>query len=393
MDIGDKLDVKILEFYPHNIIQLNRGLDDGIEISDHAKLVNVEGFAARAMCLKASMNMSYWKIYRVVDKDLVSKDFSYQLVSINQSEADGNIKRNDTREFHDHIKKKESSAKNDLPTQVDLNDAKIFEPKESLSFWEENINHSVMKRELSHFDTEIFVSPYSRQSINNSQTMHYGMKIQNGGKKYSAYGGFDIYKSKMQDAETGTAVLAENTQANIGFEIKYMTPQWSAFTQTNFMKARYGQLRTPKELYLFGLVGFKRHLKENKVWKNVSISYIPLLEKRTMEFRKRSLTETSIENDSSTGLRHGIRFEATVQIAERLTLSELLWVRPYHNLATWGIDFSNNLTQSEMKLSYELFSEFYLDYTYFYLDDSFLRDTSKISRSNSINSLEFRYHF
>jgi predicted DNA-binding ArsR family transcriptional regulator len=58
----------------------------GIYKADHIKLTNLEGYIARAICIKASMLMSHWKVYRVVRPELMSYDSVYTLTSINQSE-------------------------------------------------------------------------------------------------------------------------------------------------------------------------------------------------------------------------------------------------------------------------------------------------------------------
>ena len=68
----DILNVNVIKSYDNNILVINRGLEDGIYKADHIKLTNKEGYIARAICIKASMLISHWKVYRVVRPELLS---------------------------------------------------------------------------------------------------------------------------------------------------------------------------------------------------------------------------------------------------------------------------------------------------------------------------------
>lgn len=75
--------VKILRVYPQNVIMLSRGLEDGISRNDHIKISNeTNGFAGRAICLKAKSETSYWKIYRVPNTKFFSKDYTYHIAGL-----------------------------------------------------------------------------------------------------------------------------------------------------------------------------------------------------------------------------------------------------------------------------------------------------------------------
>ena len=84
-DIINKLSV--IKAYDDNYLVLNRGLEDGIIKGDHIKLTNENGYIARAICIKASMLLSHWKVYRVVNPELLSFDDYYVLKSMNQSDS------------------------------------------------------------------------------------------------------------------------------------------------------------------------------------------------------------------------------------------------------------------------------------------------------------------
>lgn len=75
--------VKILKVLPNNIIMLNRGIEDGILRNDHAKISNESsGYNSRAICLKVSADVSYWKIYRVPEAEAFSLDYTYSLIGL-----------------------------------------------------------------------------------------------------------------------------------------------------------------------------------------------------------------------------------------------------------------------------------------------------------------------
>lgn len=72
--------VHILKTYPDNIVLLDRGIEDGIQRNDHAKISQeTQGYSSRALCLKAEATQSTWKIYRVPYAEAFSKDYTYTL--------------------------------------------------------------------------------------------------------------------------------------------------------------------------------------------------------------------------------------------------------------------------------------------------------------------------
>ncbi|MBC77141.1 MAG: hypothetical protein CME64_14110 [Halobacteriovoraceae bacterium] len=126
---ADKMSAQILTYLDKNVLSISRGLEDGIVKGDHMKLTNDYGFIARGICLKAAMGKSYWKIYRVVRPELVSKDSLYTLHAINQSEIPRDLKKFkevDFRKFipeeseQEAIKRQQDFIMNyDLPEVVD----------------------------------------------------------------------------------------------------------------------------------------------------------------------------------------------------------------------------------------------------------------------------------
>ena len=111
--------VSILKTYPDNIVLLNRGLEDGIQRNDHAKLSQDSlGYSSRALCLKVEATESTWKVYRVPYAEVFSKDFTYTLSGMADKEISFPIdKIRDVQAILD--KDAEGSIKSDLPQTLE----------------------------------------------------------------------------------------------------------------------------------------------------------------------------------------------------------------------------------------------------------------------------------
>jgi hypothetical protein len=75
LDIDDKLTSRILRVSSsQHTILLNRGLEDGLVLGDHAKFFLPEGVIARGVIVKASPTRSVWSLYRLINPDLIKTD-------------------------------------------------------------------------------------------------------------------------------------------------------------------------------------------------------------------------------------------------------------------------------------------------------------------------------
>ena len=114
--------IRIKEVLPDNIVLLTRGTEDGIHKGDHARLVNLEGYAARAVCLSSHLERSYWKLYRIVSAETISKDFVYKMIGMNLSEIPQSMLGLKDEIFVSPIKDvdetKPATIKNDLPEKL-----------------------------------------------------------------------------------------------------------------------------------------------------------------------------------------------------------------------------------------------------------------------------------
>ncbi len=68
LDLDEKLTIRFLKVsQSKKTILINRGLEDGLVIGDHAKFFVTEGVIARGVVVKASPGRSIWSIYRIID--------------------------------------------------------------------------------------------------------------------------------------------------------------------------------------------------------------------------------------------------------------------------------------------------------------------------------------
>jgi len=75
LEIDEKLTTRILSVSStKKTVLLNRGLEDGLVVGDHAKFFLTTGVIARGVVSKASPTRSIWSIYRLIKADSVNVD-------------------------------------------------------------------------------------------------------------------------------------------------------------------------------------------------------------------------------------------------------------------------------------------------------------------------------
>lgn len=75
LEIDEKLTFRILSTSSSKkTVLMNRGLEDGLAVGDHAKFFLTTGVIARAVIVKASPSRSIWAIYRLVDDTQIVPD-------------------------------------------------------------------------------------------------------------------------------------------------------------------------------------------------------------------------------------------------------------------------------------------------------------------------------
>lgn len=75
LDIDEKLTLRILDVSSTGkTVLINRGVEDGLVVGDHAKFFITSGVIARGVVLKVSPTRSIWSIYRLVESEEITKD-------------------------------------------------------------------------------------------------------------------------------------------------------------------------------------------------------------------------------------------------------------------------------------------------------------------------------
>lgn len=75
LEVDEKLTVRLLRLSASKkTMLLNRGLEDGLVVGDHAKFYLTTGVVARAVVQKVSPTRSIWSVYRIVDGDVLRTD-------------------------------------------------------------------------------------------------------------------------------------------------------------------------------------------------------------------------------------------------------------------------------------------------------------------------------
>jgi hypothetical protein len=402
LDSIDRInEVKILRILPDNIVLLNRGLEDGIARNDHAKLTNeVEGYGSRALCLRVAQSISYWKLYRIPNSEAFSKDYVYTLVGMADKEIPYSTEklRDEVQKFVDPEDKTEKKdlgpdpflIKSDLPQRITERDLLgPLGPEKRRLFIEKVLDRDRLSQDLSAYRFSLYASPFTRQSINQGESLRYGFRGGNVASKYRLLTQFEQQQTKLQDPLTKAKVSTRNTSGQVQFVIHRLGKSISSLSLINYNSQRFSDLGTPKAHWQVGVIGFSWHLYESKTWEYLDLSYIPLYDMRTTEILKNNTRSESKQN----GLRHGFRFGMKTKINDKVAFENLLWVRLYQDLSNWRIEEDNLNLVNDLKLIFNLTDRLFFDYNFVYQKDKLWRTLSNLPDSNSINSLNLRYDF
>lgn len=399
LDATEKLtNVKILRTLPDNIVQLNRGLEDGIYVNDHMKMSHeTAGYVARGICVKASAETSYWRLYRIPESEAFSKDYSYTISGI----ADKQIPevesqwRDINHEIAEEEKKPEAgpnpfALKKDLPEELTERDILRPDRTPTKLFVEQNVSMDQFQKDFNKYNLSVYASPFTKQSINSGQSLRYGFRGSNLGSKYRLITQFEEQQSKMKDPVTRETVSTRSTNGQAQFVIDRLTRSVSSLSLINYNSTRFSEYATPKNHWQIGVLGFTWHLHQSKSWEYMDLSYIPLYDYRTTEVRELDGQKSEL---NTTGLRHGFRLNMRRRINERVALENLLWVRPFQDMATWEIETDNLHLMNDLKLVVSITEKLFFDYNLVYQRDKLWRTLNGLPESNTINSLNLRYDF
>lgn len=389
--------VKIVRILEGNVLLFNRGLEDGIQRNDHAKISSdVEGFSSRAICIKATQELSYWKIYRIPYAQVFSLDYNYAITGLADREIPFPQAKIRDEVYRLKEEKKENTAdpfqiNRDLPeklTERDLIKAVGLEKRKLYS--EQVLNKDQLKRDLEKYQVSIFASPFMKQSINDGESLRYGIRAANIASKYRLQGQIEQQRTKLKDPETKNSVSTESLKGQVRFTIHGVSKSISSLSLLNYNSQKFSSLGTPKSHWQFGPIGFTWHIYESKNWEYFNISYIPLYDVRTTEYINEFFDKASAKD---TGIRHGFNLALKTKINERVGLENLLWIRPRQDLATWKIEGDDLNLVNDLKLVFNISGNLFFDYNMVYEQDKNWKKYNKLPETNLINSLNLRYDF
>ena len=254
---------------------------------------------------------------------------------------------------------------------------------------EQSWNQEQFKKDLSSYNISVFASPFMRQSINQAESLRYGFKGGNLASKYRLLTQFEQQQTQIKDPLTKETVRTRGTNGQLQFVIHHLTPSLSSLSLINYNSQQFSDLGTPSSHWQVGVLGFTWHMYDSKTWEYMDFSYIPLYDIRKTDILKNA----QISEDSKSGLRHGFRFGMKSRINERVSIENLLWVRPYQDLASWMIETDNLNLSNDLKFIVSLTSNLFFDYNLVYQKDKIWKTKSGLPDSNTINSLNLRYDF
>ncbi len=393
--------VKIIRVLPDNVVVINRGIEDGLSRNDHAKFSNeVAGYNSRAICLKTTVDLSYWKIYRVPNAEAFSLDYTYTISGLSDREIPMPTAklRNGQYSIKDPVSKRKDpgvdpfSIKSDLPEQLTERDLiETVGPERRQLFIERSLNQDQLKRDLEDYRVSVFASPFMRQSINEGESIRYGVRAGNLASKYRLQTQFEEQRTRLRDPVTREQVSTRTTNGQLQFVIHHLSPTVSSLSLINYNAQRFSELGTPISHWLVGPMGFTWHLFQSKSWEYVDLSYVPLYDTRQTEVLVEGGSKVDI--NSQRGIRHGFRLAMKTRINERVAFENLLWVRPFQDITTWEIEEDNLNLVNDLKLVFSLTENLFFDYNLVFQRDKLWRTVSRLPETNTINSLNMRYDF
>lgn len=400
LDINEELpNVRILDTHPNNIVVINRGVEDGISIGNHAKLRGAEGYATRGICIKTGMLTSHWRLYRIVDNQMVSKDLTYTLVGLQDSEPAPRMTKVRATDFTKKLPDYDETrlgpspfVSEDLPTTLERDRQYLdsLKTKQTL-FIEDTFDKEKMKRDFRIVRGSLYASPFSVQKgPNNVQNFLYGASVGNAGKKYLARVGFDKVSLRASEEKSGEDIVNDSTTVNGNFAIKEISPGWDAYSDVTWRQARYGSDYAPRRQYLVAPLGFTWKKEAGPELKRFELSYAPTYDSRRSETREPDGRYTDKEQH---GLRHAFGLRFTYEVTPDFVIRNDLVYRPFQDIGSWAFDTSDHLTQNTFEASQRIMRRWFVAYEFRWLDDAQLRRMNHMTRIVTINSVNIRYDF
>ncbi len=420
LDTNDVLEFRIIKILPNGTIIMNRGADDYITEKEHIKIKIGNKFIARAIAVQSVVGISYWKLYRIANPDLINTDRLYSLHPISESEIPiyaqekiQSVKYNDQLQEHQHKLMNNIAINNeklisDLPPEMDAIPPdhwyrymrKELTPVEKPEYTERTFSDGIKWDNLYY---SIYASPYTIQRVNNNKSINYGLSLgTKRNEKYELTYNFSQNVESQKSNFDSDKVVNFSTSTNIVFDVNRITPKFSYFMLGEYYRVRnssaqYGSIYPVKSQVRLGLTGLKYYIVENgPTLSKFDISYIPILEKRvneTIGFNPDTF-ETEIQEVSKTSLRHSLRLRINGAIDDKTFFYNTLYYRPRMDTDTYDIDFQDVDMNNSFTLSRQISRNVSFEYNNTYSYDIRLKRENpdyEIEPINMIHSFNLRY--
>jgi hypothetical protein len=380
---------KILEIPAINMVILNRGLEDGIFVGNHGKLLNSLGYAARAQCLKVQQFTSLWKIYRIADASRISKDTLYTLQAIPliekpQDQVD-ELESSHERKFknfdEEYLRQEILSPapiKSDMSEDLKSHQGFKTQPKTKKTFLAHHFDKKRFESELSNFRGLLAISPWSQQrGPIDADSLNLNLHLGNYGKKYDIQTSLVRNELRYSDSQSKDEVRAYDTRARISSTINQLSENVDGQSFLEFRASRYGDIAAAKRHFLFSPLGFRYRFLTSRYWIKRELSYGLIYDKRTQEFFR---SKSQIDAKTRDGLRHGVSLDLERHFESGLKFLAKANYRPFQEISTWKIDRRDYLAEAQAEVKFPLMKNVDLSYRYEWLDDAQLKRISNLPR-------------
>lgn len=395
LESTDKMNTQIMRMYAKNVLVLNRGIEDGVDKTDHIKITSPDGFIARGICLKSSMLSSHWKIYRVVRPELVSKDVEYKMVSINQSEIPKDIANLNKVDFSSYFNSKPMNEKKEIELQqkriakYDLPQSLDAIPRTNSKF-DKFVSKQIAKADAPKYANKthinFFASPISWQSRLNQKESQFGAEIFN--SNASILYDFLYQKKEINFVDPVTQIGYKSESNLITFDLEYynINDHLKIVGNVSSFNQKIGETNYPIDYLQFAPIGLKYYFY-NATSEEASISYLPSIDQISYT------SPISDGVDTRSGFRHKMNISLKSNFGERVKNHFQLEYAPFIDSKTSTTDYADTNTHISNQIAYKLSDNFYTDYIFDYQSDKLRSTLYNVSNDNTIQTIRFRYEF
>lgn len=392
------LKIRILKAYDKNILIINRGKEDHINVQDHIKITNPQGFIARGICIKSGLKISHWKIYRVVNPSLVTMDEEFILTSLNQSAIPYDLADYLTVDFSPYYndfndkdymrplaRQQKRLTEYDLPLTITEKRSRKKENSLESVFNDDNFNLELLKNDFKQMKFDLFFSELNFETLNQNNDHFIGFEYYNMGRKYD----FKLYASqlsrKLTERSTNLTYNREFNQASINFRVKRVSDTTSLETHTYAYQDIQGDIGIPRVQMLISPIGLIKHFEtddDNKKGQRTELVF------RTL-FDQRQYNPDQNSTKTNSGSRLGFEFHLQRTYSALHSMNFDLYYRPRIELATQQLNFNDTLTHIAFRYEYLLNSFMALGLDLQYYKDQQIRQEFNLPDENIIQSLKF----